>query len=96
MLERLKRRLGITATDKDALLSDLIEDATQVALNYTGRKVLPDALRSVVVELATGAYNLLGLEGVSSHSEGGVSDSVQLISPAMAAQLNLWRVAKIG
>lgn len=96
MLDRLKRRLNLAATDKDALLNDLLEDARQFVLSYTGRQALPDALCGVVVEIAAGSYNLLGLEGVASHSEGGVSDTLDMLPPRLRAVLNSWRVAHVG
>ena len=95
-LDKLKRRLNITDTSKDPLLMDLIEDAALFVRNYTGRANVPDELGSVICEMAAGRYNLLGLEGSASHSEGGVSDSIQLLSTQSAAQLNRWRVAKVG
>lgn len=62
-LEKLKRRLNVTDTDRDALLGDLLEDAEAFVLGYTGRKSMLDELKGVVVELAAASYNLLGLEG---------------------------------
>ena len=38
MLERLKRRLELTENDRDALLGDLLEEAEQYILGYTGRR----------------------------------------------------------
>ena len=51
-LEKLKRRLNVTDTDRDALLGDLLEDAEAFVLGYTGRKSMLDELKGVVVELA--------------------------------------------
>ena len=39
MLERLRRRLELTENDRDALLADLLEEAEQYILGYTGRWV---------------------------------------------------------
>lgn len=96
MLERLKRRLHMTDDASDALLGDLIDDATAFVLNYTGRTSLPNALRGVATEMAAGNYNRLGLEGVVSHSEGGVSDTLELLPPPMRAMLDGFRVARVG
>ena len=95
-LEKLKRRLNVTETDRDALLDDLLEDAEAFVLGYTGRKSLPDELKGVVVETAAASYNLLGLEGASSHAEGGVSATVDLLPKQMKAQLDRYRIAKVG
>ena len=94
-LEKLKRRLNVTDTDRDALLDDLLEDAEAFVLGYTGRKSLPDELKGVVVETAAASYNLLGL-GASSHAEGGVSATVDLLPKQMKAQLDMYRIAKVG
>ena len=95
-LEKLKRRLNVTDTDRDALLGDLLEDAEAFVLGYTGRKSMPDELKGVVVELAAASYNLLGLEGAASHAEGGVSATVDLLPKQMKAQLDMYRIAKVG
>ena len=96
-LDKLKRRLGLESDNsKDHLLVDLIEDAELFVRNYTGRSEVPEALTGVVIDMAAGTYNLRGLEGSVSHSEGGVSDSIQLLSPQAAAQMNQWRRARVG
>lgn len=95
-LEKLKRRLNVTDTDRDALLGDLLEDAEAFVLGYTGRKSMLDELKGVVVELAAASYNLLGLEGAASHAEGGVSATVNLLPKQMKAQLDMYRIAKVG
>lgn len=95
-LEKLKRRLNVTDTDRDALLGDLLEDAEAFVLGYTGRKSMLDELKGVVVELAAASYNLLGLEGAASHAEGGVSATVDLLPKQMKAQLDMYRIAKVG
>lgn len=96
MLEKLKRRLNLKDNQKDALLNDLLEDAEQTVLSYTGRQTLPVALGGVVCELAAASYNLLGLEGQASHGEGGISCVVDMLPASMRVQLNGWRMAKVG
>ncbi len=92
---RLKRRLNLTESEQDALLDDLLEDAAAFVLGYTGRKALPTALEGAVVELAAGSWNLLGLEGASAHSEGGVSATIELLSPRMRSQMDMYRLARV-
>ena len=87
-LEKLKRRLNV--------LGDLLEDAEAFVLGYTGRKIMLEELKGVVVELAAASYNLLGLEGAASHAEGGVSATVDLLPKQMKAQLDMYRIAKVG
>ncbi len=96
MLEKLKRRLGITGTDKDALLNDLIADASAFVRSYTGRADVPVLLEAAVVWLAAADYNQLGLEGEKSHSEGAVSHTIDMFPPRLRQQLNMYRVGKVG
>lgn len=97
-LEKLKRRLAIPNdhTERDDLLSDLLEDAQQQILSYTGRAALPASLASAQVELAAGAYYRLGVEGQSSHGEGGVSASYEGLPDHIRRQLDRLRVGKVG
>ena len=60
MLERLKRRLELVGNDRDELLGDLLEEAEQYILGYTGRRVLPMALEGAVIETAAASFRLLG------------------------------------
>ena len=94
-LEKLKRRLNVTDTDRDALLGDLLEDAEAFVLGYTGRKSMLDELKGVVVELAAASYNLLGPEGAASHAEGGVNDVIDRLPARMKAQLDMYRLGRV-
>jgi len=95
-LDKLKRRLGIDENAKDGLLNDLLADAQAFTQDYTGRVTLPQGAEGVLVELACIAYNRLGMEGQSSHSEGGVSASVDGLPGMLKARLDRLRVAKVG
>jgi len=95
VLERLKRRLELTDSSRDALLEDLLEDALSAALAYTGRSELPAALEGAVCELAAASFHLLGLEGVSAHAEGSVSESVDGLPPRVRAVLDMYRVGRV-
>ena len=96
MLALLRRRLGLTPGEKDALLEDLLRESEQFILGYTGRRTLPAALEGAVIETAAARFNLLGLEGASSHAEGGVSATVDQLPKQMKAQLDMYRIAKVG
>jgi len=96
MLERLKRRLSLTESDKDELLEDLLDASEGWVKGYTGRTRRPLLLDGVVVELAAGAYNRLGLEGEDSHSEGGVSMRLDGLPKHLATLLDMYRLAKVG
>lgn len=96
LLEKLKRRLGIITTDKDALLTDLVEDAETYVKGYTGQAEVPALCIPVVIYLAAGAYNQLGLEGEKSHSEGGVSISLEALPTHLRRLLDAHRIGKVG
>lgn len=90
----LKRRLSLNA-DQDALLSDLLSDAEMYVTAYTGRAAIPAALDGTVVELAAMQYARLGLQGESSHQEGGVSITVDSLPDSIRQVLNRHRLARV-
>lgn len=94
-LARLKRRLQLTSDEKDELLQDLLEDAKNLVKGCTGRKTLPVLLDGVIVELAAGVYNHLGLEGETSHSEGGVSQGIDGLPKHLKSMLDMYRIGKV-
>jgi hypothetical protein len=93
-LDRLKRRIP-TETNQ-SLLQDMLDDAQAFILSYTGQAVLPAGLLSAQLKIAAANYNELGLEGLSAQSEGGVSVSIDKLPPALQAELNRYRLAKVG
>ena len=96
ILDKLKRRLRISDTRQDLLLTDLLTDAEAFAQGYTGRCPLPEGGSSAVVELAAIHYNRLGAEGQAAHAEGSVSIRVDGLPPMLKAQLDQMRMAKVG
>ena len=85
MLERLKRRLELVGNDRDELLGDLLEEAEQYILGYTGRRVLPMALEGAVIETAAASFRLLG----------GVNDVIDRLPARMRAQLDMFRLGRV-
>lgn len=76
MIERIKTRLKDSeVTVSDALLDDLIVEATEEVLSYTQQPVLNPPLERVVVGSVVIKVNRLGTEGLSSESYSGVSTS---------------------
>lgn len=92
MLDRLKRRVP-DARD-DALLSDLLSDAENMILAYTGRDSVPLVLQGAQIEIAAMLFNRMGMEGESSHSEGSVSRSADSLPEYIRRQLNPFRLAR--
>ncbi|MBQ4090409.1 MAG: phage head-tail connector protein [Clostridia bacterium] len=94
MLERLRRRLPDAEAVDDDLLLDLLDEAMRFVCAYTLRKRIPEALEGVCVELAAIFFNRMGMEGETSHNEGGVSRTVQALPEDIAASLRPWRLAR--
>lgn len=75
MVDKLKTLLGITDSAQDNLLEILIDDAKSAVLGYTCRTALLPELEQYVIKLAVVYYNRMGVEGQTSHGEGGISRS---------------------
>ena len=74
MLERIKTYLGITDTEKDSLLSILIEDAEAWFSNYTNAASADNP--TIITKMVIEDYNRYGSEGISTLSFGSGSESV--------------------
>ncbi len=98
MIKQLKRRLGRAARETDEeLLQDLLNNAERYVKVYTGRRTLPvGLLDGVIIELAAVAFHHRGIEGESSHSQGGVSMAVEGLPAHLRTVLNCCRVGRIG
>lgn len=95
LLDKVKARLPtLSGNARNALLSELIEDATALTLSYLGRAELPEACQGAVVRLAVILYNRVGMEGETSHTEGGVSISGEALPEEIRALLRPYRVAR--
>ena len=95
MLERIKLLLNITDESKDALLSELIDNAEEYVAVYCNNPnavaLLPGAIASMVIQ----DYNRLGAEGLNSESSSGVSFNYQsAYSEDIMKQLRRYR--KVG
>lgn len=72
MLDKLKLILGIKDDTKDDLLTLLIEQAIEEALNYTHQDSI-DNLSFTIISMVVYKYNRLGTEGLDSEGYSGVS-----------------------
>ncbi len=97
-LLNLKLRLGIDGVEKDPLLLTLLNSAKNYILSYTGRKEdkwLP-IFDDVQIKIASIDYNKLGIENLSSQSEGSVSNSYIADYPKDITNiLNKYRVCRV-
>lgn len=73
MLERIKLLLNITDESKDALLNELIDNATEFATNYTNNEAAIDSLNGTIIAMVIYDYNRMGTEGLTSENYSGVS-----------------------
>lgn len=94
MLLRLHRRLDITGSEKDELLTDLLADANALMLSYMNRQELPEALEGVQCQLAVMLYNRMGMEGERTRSEGGVNMTVDALPEDILCQLRPYRLGR--
>ena len=90
--ERLKAKLPKLTKEQ---LEALYLDAKGMVLAYTGRQTLPRALETAVVQLGIVLYNREGTEGETSHSEGGVSRTMEGMPAEIERQLRPYRIARI-
>lgn len=74
MLETIKLLLNISIDEKDALLSVLINQATQEALAYTHTEDA-EALSNIIIKMVIYKFNRMGTEGLNSENYSGVSYS---------------------
>lgn len=72
MLEKIKLLLGLSDSSKDDLLTVLLEQAIDEAVNYTHNDCI-DVLETSIVKMVVYNYNRLGTEGVDSEGYSGVS-----------------------
>lgn len=89
MVDKLRRRLpdAPSGAKTDDLLEDLIGDAQDYILGYTGRTELPEQLYGACVKIAAIEYNRLGMEGETGHSEGSTSRTAEMLPSDIRAQL---------
>lgn len=73
MLNKLKTLLGISGTDKDALLLLLIDQCTDEYLALTHKDDYKPNEESLMLRMAAHRYSLLGSEGLTSENFAGAS-----------------------
>ncbi|MCG7406777.1 phage head-tail connector protein [Paenibacillus sp. ACRRX] len=94
-IEKLKLMLDITNNSQDGKLQLLLDDVASDILTWTNRKILPVALESTQRQLAIIRFNMQGVEGQTSHNEGGVSRSFDDLPPSIKQPIIQHRLAKV-
>ena len=97
-LNNLKLRLDIKGVEKDSLLLSLLTSAKNYILSYTSRteKGWLSILNDLQLKIAMIDYNRLGVENLSSQSEGSVSNSyIEGYPKDITKVLDKYRVAKV-
>ncbi len=92
-VEKLKL---LTGESNEALLSLLLEDATEFVLSYTGRTKIVTGMEKTVRDLAVIALNRMGTEGESSRSAAGESYSFENAPKQIYDVLDRFRLARVG
>jgi hypothetical protein len=90
LLPRLRARIRDEADDN--LLLEMLTDAKGLVLGHLNRQELPEACENAVLRTAVALYNRMGMEGESSHSEGGVSFNPESIPGDVKEMLRPYRL----
>ena len=79
----------------EELLGELLTQAGQHILHYTGRREVPPGLHTAQVQLAVVLYNRLGTEGERSRREGGMTLQFLDLPDRITQQLRAYRVGRV-
>lgn len=94
--KELARKFSITDEESIAVLADDLKDAMIDALDYCNRDTVVGNMSSVIKDIYIFRKNIEGVEGETSRSEGGVSQSFEVGIPRkIRSKLNRYRVAKV-
>lgn len=90
---KVKRMTEVT---DDELIGQVLDDAEDFVLGYTGRSFVPCGLERTVRDLAVIALNRMGTEGESGRSEAGESYSFEEAPRHIYDMLDHFRLARVG
>ena len=94
-IDTLKILLGIAATDKDALLTVIIQQSEKEFLQYTRQTTVPVAADNIIYDMAVIKYNRYKTEGLASQSISGISENyIDGLPDNLIKALNSYRKAK--
>jgi hypothetical protein len=75
MLEKIKLLLGITDSDKDPLLQQIVVMVTARLKALLGGIEPPESMDYIITEVSVKRFNRIGSEGLSAHSVEGESQT---------------------
>lgn len=70
-IEKIKRRLGISDSLQDTLISDLVEDSESMFKGITGTSTVGDEYAYMVEAVVYKLYNRKGSEGIANETVDG-------------------------
>lgn len=88
-MEKLKRRLGITDAEQDALLQDILDDARAHFKLITGAETIDTKYDFIILDVADIRYNRKGSTGMKSESVDGYSVTFADISKDFLPYMSL-------
>ncbi|MCQ2330402.1 MAG: phage head-tail connector protein [Paludibacteraceae bacterium] len=94
LLFKLKVLLGITDSTKDALLTLILEQATDDYLTMTHQTDAVGA-DTLILRMAVVRYNLIGCEGMGSQNFNGLSESFEGYGDDIISAIRARRRAKV-
>lgn len=94
-IQKLLVLLGNPDSDQVALLEVMYTDAEADVLSWTNRQTIPVGLEQVVRQVVIQRYNKQGIEGQSSHSEGGVSRAFESLPADLQQTISQYRLLKV-
>ena len=95
LLALLRRHLP-DASETDAELLAILDDAASLICALTWRLCVPEPLRNAQVRLAVVMYNRRGMEGESEHTEGDVRRGVSGLPAELRTEIYAYRMARVG
>lgn len=88
LVEKVKRNLGPNFKESDSkVLTEIVEDLLTIASNISHRKTIDKKLYPLVNKASRAEYIARGNEGISSNSEGGISNSYYKIVDELKADI---------
>lgn len=99
LLERIKRRVGISDNSQDELINDLISDVKNYIVTFCNRESvndIPATLDGAIIKMVVVDYNRIGTEGLQSEGYNGASYSYEGYSEDIINELYHERLVRMS